>query len=66
MTFREDRARERARRVHAMHARYAEGPTLAEVGAEFGITRERVRQLFVDQRLPTRDPWESRLLRAEA
>jgi hypothetical protein len=33
-----------------MHARYREGLTLAEVGAEFGVTRERVRQLFFDQR----------------
>jgi hypothetical protein len=45
--------RERARgpldpdRVRAMHDRYVEGATLQEVGDEFGVTRERVRQLFV-------------------
>jgi hypothetical protein len=55
VTFREDRARKRARRVRAMHERYSEGLTPAEVGAEFGVTKERMRQLFVDQRLPTRD-----------
>jgi DNA-directed RNA polymerase sigma subunit (sigma70/sigma32) len=44
VTFREDLASDRARRARAMYERYRQGLTLAEVGAEFGVTRERVRQ----------------------
>jgi hypothetical protein len=43
MTFREERARERTRRVRAMHERYRQALTLAEVGAEFGSTLTRSR-----------------------
>jgi hypothetical protein len=37
-----------------MHERYLEGKTLQDVGDEFGVTRERVRQLFVSAGYTTR------------
>lgn len=37
-----------------MYQGYLRGMTLAEIGALYGITRERVRQLFFMERLPTR------------
>jgi hypothetical protein len=37
-----------------MYQGYLRGMTLAEVGALYGIGRERVRQLFVMEYLPTR------------
>jgi hypothetical protein len=37
-----------------MHAKYREGASLRKVGAEFGLTAERVRQLFVQNGLRTR------------
>lgn len=41
-------------RVRAMHARYSEGASLGDVGAEFGISAVRVSQLFKAAGLPTR------------
>src|SRR4051794_33178898 len=41
--------------VAAMHREYQSGATLQQVGMARGITRERVRQLFVAAGLPTRD-----------
>ena len=37
-----------------MYADYLEGMTLAEVGRRYGVSRERVRQLFAAERLPRR------------
>jgi DNA-directed RNA polymerase sigma subunit (sigma70/sigma32) len=62
----ENLRRERAIRTRAMYERYQAGLTLEEVGAEFGIKRERVRQLFFEQHLPTRSTWESRRLKDRA
>src|SRR3954464_12006176 len=42
---------EREQRVTAMRQRRLEGCTLQEIGDEYGITRERVRQLLVDQHI---------------
>lgn len=39
-----------------MYALYQDGATLEEVGADYGITRERVRQLFKKAGLQTRGP----------
>ena len=43
-------------RIRAMYARYEAGATLAEVGAEFGVSESRVSQLFQRVNLPTRAP----------
>ena len=50
-------------RAKAMHDRYLEGRTLQEVGDEFGITRERVRQVFVAAGYHSRRRGERRALR---
>lgn len=42
------------KRVAAAYAMYEAGATLEEVGQAFGVTRERVRQLFRQHGLPTR------------
>src|SRR5665213_3650696 len=42
-------------RVPPMYRDYLSGATLAEAGKPFDLTRERVRQLFRDAGLPTRD-----------
>jgi transposase len=55
-------AEERARE---MHAEYQKGSTLEEVGAQFGVTRERVRQLFRQFDLPVRSVRESAALQRE-
>jgi hypothetical protein len=47
--------RRRRHDVAAMHAEYEAGATLEQVGALRGLTRERVRHLFVEAGLPTRD-----------
>jgi DNA-directed RNA polymerase sigma subunit (sigma70/sigma32) len=47
-------AEERKQRARTMYARYLEGLTMAEVGREFGISGERVRQLFALAGLPSR------------
>ena len=46
-------------RVREMYALYEVGATLEEIGADYGITRERVRQLFNKAGLPTRSPQET-------
>ena len=48
------RRRARAERTEDMYQAYLRGMTLAEVGAHYGIGRERVRQLFYMEFLPTR------------
>lgn len=40
--------------VVQMHRRYIQGATLRELGSEYGITYERVRQLFQAYHLPTK------------
>jgi hypothetical protein len=53
-------------RIAAMYARYDEGASLREVGREFGLTGERVRQLFAQHGLATRSRLEAKALgRAE-
>lgn len=42
-----------AERARDMHEIYANGGTLEAVGQQYGLTRERVRQIFRDQGLPT-------------
>ena len=41
-------------RVSEMHDLYAQGATLAQVGDRYGLSRERIRQLFAATGLPTR------------
>lgn len=50
------------RRVEKMHALYRAGRSLRAVGEEFGISGERVRQLFRDNGLKTRNRRESQTL----
>jgi Homing endonuclease associated repeat len=49
-------------RIEKMHALYRTGSSLRTVGAEFGISAERVRQLFRDNGLRTRSRKEQRAL----
>lgn len=56
------RAKERAR---SMYERYLEGLSLAEVGREYGLTRERVRQIFKEAGTPTRSRAAARDVRRE-
>jgi DNA-directed RNA polymerase sigma subunit (sigma70/sigma32) len=42
-----------------MYSLYAQGSTLEEVGKLYGLTRERVRQLFKEADLPTRSRHEA-------
>jgi hypothetical protein len=44
----------RDERTRAMYEQYIGGATLAETGAQFNVTRERVRQIFRDAQLPQR------------
>jgi len=46
-----------------MYALYVGGATLEEVGARFGITRERVRQVFREAGISTRSITETHVLR---
>ena len=46
-----------------MHALYADGATLEQVGARFGVTRERVHQIFREAGIPTRSTKETAALR---
>ena len=46
----------------AAHAMYEAGATLEEVGRAFGISRERVRQIFRDHGLPVRSVKDSSAL----
>ena len=48
-----------------MYALYTTGATLEEVGATFGLTRERVRQIFGEAGLPTRSITETQSLRRD-
>jgi len=48
-----------------MYDLYATGATLEEVGARFGLTRERVRQVFSEAGLPTRSITETLSLRRD-
>jgi Homing endonuclease associated repeat/Sigma-70, region 4 len=50
-------------RTRAMYENYLEGMTMQEAGADFGIGRERVRQIFGAAGLPSRSPARSRSLR---
>lgn len=47
------------KRAEAAHAMYEGGATLEEVGRAFGITRERVRQVFREYGLPVRSVKDS-------
>ncbi len=48
-----------------MHALYEQGASLQDIGDEFGITRERVRQLFNNAGLKTRSTMEAGMLKRE-
>jgi hypothetical protein len=52
-------------RIAAMAALYREGKTLADVGAAFGISRQRVQQLFDDHDIPRYAPGRTRILTPE-
>jgi hypothetical protein len=56
-------ARAASQRTRAMYAMYVNGATLEEVGARFGVTRERVRQIFQEAGIPTRSITETNVLR---
>jgi sigma-70-like protein len=49
-----ERRRARQDRARSMWLHYAAGATLAEVGATFGLSPERVRQIFAEAYLPRR------------
>jgi len=51
-------------RVPAMYQAYLEGATLEQAGRQFGLTRERVRQLFKGAGLPTRSVAAAHRLRS--
>jgi hypothetical protein len=53
-------------RVREMYQLYGHGATLDEVGEDFGISRERVRQLFGRAGLKTRSTAETAALKREA
>jgi len=53
-------------RDQAVIALYREGSTLAEVGEQFGITRERVRQILAAEGVPTRGRSEACQIKYEA
>lgn len=58
-----DEAYVRAKRMHEMYADERNPKTLKEVGEAFGgLTRERVRQIFREHRLPIRTPRQTRVL----
>jgi DNA-directed RNA polymerase sigma subunit (sigma70/sigma32) len=46
-------------RAREMYSLYQRGSTLEEVGKLYGLTRERVRQLFKEADLPTRSRQEA-------
>lgn len=48
-----------------MYRSYADGLTLAEVGAEFGVSRQRVFQVFQEHGFPTRSTAETHALLRE-
>jgi hypothetical protein len=52
-------------RTRQMRAVYVQGLTLEQVGEQFGLTRERVRQIFREAGLSTRSTRETRALRAK-
>jgi hypothetical protein len=52
-------------RTRSMYEMYATGATLEEVGARFGITRERVRQVFREAGISTRSLQQTYALRRE-
>lgn len=52
-------------RTQQMYAAYSEGLSLEEVGRRFGVTRERVRQIFGEAGLPTRSNAETHALRRQ-
>lgn len=52
-------------RTRQMRAVYVQGLTLEQVGEQFGLTRERVRQIFCEAGLSTRSTRETRALRAQ-
>jgi hypothetical protein len=54
---------EREARARAMHALYLEGATLEEVGELYGVSRERVRQVFRDRGLRSRTRREASAIR---
>lgn len=53
-------------RARDMHAAYEEGSSLREVGRRFGVSAERVRQLFASNGLRTRSRDEARALKRAA
>lgn len=50
-------------RTAQMHGLYLGGATLEEVGARFGLSRERVHQIFAEAGIPTRSARETATLR---
>jgi hypothetical protein len=52
-------------RTRQMRAVYVQGLTLEQVGKQFGLTRERVRQIFCEAGLSTRSTRETRALRSK-
>ncbi len=53
-------------RVREMYALYETGATLKEVGERYGITRERVRQVFDEASLRTRSSAQAKRLKRQA
>jgi len=51
------------RRAQEMYALYSSGATLEEIAYHFGVSRERVRQIFHDAGLSTRSPAEAGAMR---
>lgn len=52
-------------RTSKMYDLYANGATLQEVGDRFGLSRQRVQQIFIEANLPTRSIGETYALRHE-
>ena len=58
-------ARLTERRIRAMHSMYVEGSTLEQVAVRYGVTRQRVLQVFQENGLPTRSIAETHALKRE-
>lgn len=59
------RRNDRAARAVSAYELYQGGATLDEVGRQFGVTRERIRQIFREHGFPTRSVGESQQLKRQ-